>query len=152
MWRRIFFLLWIKKTRVKDKTYIWGSVRWKTQKLKMRNLTPHIHWVPSFLLSYILRNVSFTEVVSVSRVALREPIHLCTCVIEEGDDGEVAYSETPSVLSYTLRYVSFSEVGSICRVALREPIHLCTGVCLLWINKTRDTEKTDILVSVRWKT
>ena len=33
-----FILLWIKKTRAKDKTYIWGSVWWKTQKLKMRNL------------------------------------------------------------------------------------------------------------------
>ncbi len=31
-------LLWIKKARAKDKTYIWGSVRWKTEKLKLRNL------------------------------------------------------------------------------------------------------------------
>ena len=55
-------------------------------------------------------------------------MHLCTCVSEEGGDGEVARSETPSLLSYTLRYVSFEEVGSIYRVALREPIHLCTCV------------------------
>ena len=34
----LFILLWIKKTRVKDKTYIWGSVWWKTKKLKLRNL------------------------------------------------------------------------------------------------------------------
>ncbi len=33
-----FILLWIKKARAKDKTYIWGSVWWKTQKLKLRNL------------------------------------------------------------------------------------------------------------------
>jgi hypothetical protein len=33
-----FMLLWIKKGRDKDKTYIWGSVRRKTQKIKLRNL------------------------------------------------------------------------------------------------------------------
>ncbi len=55
-------------------------------------------------------------------------MHLCTCVSEEGDDGEVARSETPSLLSYTLRDVSFAEVGSICRVVLRAPMHLCTCV------------------------
>jgi hypothetical protein len=59
------------------------------------------------LLSYTLRYVSVTEVDNVSRVALREPIHLCTYVNEEGGDGEAAYSEMPSLLSYTLRYVSF---------------------------------------------
>ena len=82
----------------------------------------------SFLLAYTLREVSFAEVGSVCRVALREPIHLCTCVIEEGGDGEAACSETPSLLSYTLRYVSFAEVGSVCLVAFREPMHLCTCV------------------------
>ncbi len=56
--------------------------------------------------------VSFTEVGSVCRVALREPIHLCTCVSEEGGDGEAARSETTSLLSYTFRYVSFTEAGS----------------------------------------
>jgi hypothetical protein len=29
---------------------------------------------------------------------------ICKCVSEEGDDGEAARSETPSLLSYTLRY------------------------------------------------
>jgi hypothetical protein len=43
-------------------------------------------------------------------------MHLCTCVSEEGGDGEAARSETPSLLSYTLRDVSFAEVGSTCRV------------------------------------
>ena len=62
------------------------------------------------------------------RVALREPMHLCTCVSEEGGEGEAPCPETPSPLSYTLRYVSFAEVGSVCRVALREPMHLCTCV------------------------
>ena len=33
-----FFFLWVKKARGKDKTYVWGSVWWKTQKLKLRNL------------------------------------------------------------------------------------------------------------------
>jgi hypothetical protein len=84
--------------------------------------------VASFLLSHILRDVSFAEVGSVYRVALREPIHLCTYANEDGGDGEVARSETPSLLSYTLRYFSFVEVGSVCRVALREPMHLCTCV------------------------
>jgi hypothetical protein len=55
-------------------------------------------------------------------------MHLCTCVSEEGGDGEDVLSETPSLLSYTLRYVSFTEVGNIWRVVLREPIHLCTCV------------------------
>jgi hypothetical protein len=77
-----------------------------------------IHWVAPFLLSYTLRDVSFAEVGRVCRVALREPMHLCTCVSEEGGDGEAACSETPSLLSYTLRYVSFAEVGRVCRVAL----------------------------------
>ena len=56
---------------------------------------------------------------------------LCTCVSEEGDDGEAARSGTSSLLSYTLRYsryVSFTEVGNVYRVVLREPIHLCTCV------------------------
>ena len=70
----------------------------------------NIHWVVSFLLSYILRDVSFEEVDIIYRVAFREPIHLCTFVKEEGDDGESVCSETPSLLSYTLRYVSFTEV------------------------------------------
>ncbi len=82
----------------------------------------------SFLLSYILRDVSFTEVDRVCRVAFREPIHLCTCVREVGGDGEVTCSETPSLLSYTLRDVSFTEVGRVCRVPFREPMHLCTCV------------------------
>jgi hypothetical protein len=42
----------------------------------------------SYCHTYILRYVSFTEVGSVFRVASREPMHLCTCVSEEGDDGE----------------------------------------------------------------
>jgi hypothetical protein len=36
---------------------------------------------------------------------------LCTCVSEEGDDGEAERTESPSLLSYTLRCVSFGEVG-----------------------------------------
>ena len=55
-------------------------------------------------------------------------MHLCTCVSEEGGDGEDVCSETPSLLLYTLRCVCFEEVGSVCRVALREPMHLCTCV------------------------
>jgi hypothetical protein len=55
-------------------------------------------------------------------------MHLCTCVSEEGGDGEAARSETSSLLSYTLRYVSFAEVGRVCRVVFREPRHLCTCV------------------------
>ena len=53
---------------------------------------------------------------------------LCTCVSEEGGDGEAARSETPSLLSNTHRCVSFAEVGRVCRVALREPMYLCTCV------------------------
>jgi hypothetical protein len=35
---------------------------------------------------------------------------LCTCVSEEGGDGEGVGSEAPSLLSYTLRYVSLAEL------------------------------------------
>jgi hypothetical protein len=39
------------------------------------------------LQSYTLRCDSFTEVDRVCRVALREPMHLCTCMSEEGSTG-----------------------------------------------------------------
>jgi hypothetical protein len=55
-------------------------------------------------------------------------MHLCTCMSEEGGEGEATCSGTPSLLSYTLRYVSFAEVGSVCRVSMREPMCLCTCV------------------------
>ncbi len=54
-----------------------------------------MHWVVSFLMSCILRDVSFVEVGSVCRVALREPMDLCTSVSEEGDDGEKIVSPGP---------------------------------------------------------
>ncbi len=69
---------------------------------------------------------SVGEVVIVCWVEFREPIHLCTYVSEEGDDGESPWPETPSLMSYTLRYISFTEVDSVGRVVFREPIHLCT--------------------------
>ena len=53
---------------------------------------------------------------------------LCACVSEEGEDGEGAGSETPSLLSYILRYVSLAELGTLCRVGLRDPMHLFTCV------------------------
>jgi hypothetical protein len=62
------------------------------------------------LLSNTLRCVSFAEVGRVCRVALREPMHLCTCVSEEGGDGEAACSETPSkvkALESALNFFSF---------------------------------------------
>ncbi len=39
------FLLWIKKVRVVDKTYIWVSVWWKTKNEIWEIYTPRIHWV-----------------------------------------------------------------------------------------------------------
>ena len=101
--------------------------------MKVRSVGVRRVWdseTPS-LLSYTLRYVSFAEVGSVCRVALREPMHLCTCVSEEGGEGEALCPETPSLLSYTqltLRYVSFAEIGCMGLVALREPMHLCTCV------------------------
>ena len=40
-------------------------------------MVSHIHWVVPFLLSYILRFVSFAEVGSVCRVALRGKYSCC---------------------------------------------------------------------------
>ena len=53
----------------------------------------------TFLLSYILRDVSFTEVDRVYQVEFREPMRLYICVSEEGDDGEDPFPETPSLMS-----------------------------------------------------
>jgi hypothetical protein len=55
-------------------------------------------------------------------------MHLCTCVSEEGGDGEGADTEEPSLLSYILRYVSLTELGTLCRVWFRDPMSLCTCV------------------------
>jgi hypothetical protein len=38
------------------------------------------------LLSYILRYISLAELDTLCRVGLRDPMHLCTCVNEEGGD------------------------------------------------------------------
>jgi hypothetical protein len=38
---------------------------------------------------------------------------LCTCVSEEGGDGEGEDSEASSLLSYTHRYVSLAEVVTV---------------------------------------
>jgi hypothetical protein len=48
------------------------------------------------LLSYILRYVSLTELVTLCRVGWRDPMHLCTSVNEEGGDEEGASSEVSS--------------------------------------------------------
>ena len=40
--------------------------------------------VTLYLLSYIHRYISFTEVGRICRAVLREPMHLCTCVSEKG--------------------------------------------------------------------
>ena len=65
------------------------------------------------LLSYTLRYVSLTDLSTVCRVGLREPMHLCT-YMDRGEDEE----EAPSLLSYTLRYVSLTELGTVSRVGL----------------------------------
>jgi hypothetical protein len=72
----------------------------------------------SFLLSYALRYVSLAELGNVCQVGLREPIHLCTCVNEEGGDGEGVGTEATSLLSYTLRYVSLAELVNVYQVGL----------------------------------
>jgi hypothetical protein len=90
----------------------------KDSKIKTEEFTRLTYTGLSFLLTYILRYISFTEVVIVCRVVLRKLMYLCTCVNEEGGDGESECSETPSLLSYTLRHVSFTEVVIVCRVPL----------------------------------
>ena len=37
-------LLWVDKTRAKDKAYIWVSVRWKTKTYTWGIYTPRMHW------------------------------------------------------------------------------------------------------------
>jgi hypothetical protein len=63
-----------------------------------------------------------------ARDLVKSSRHQRICVSEEGEDGEGAVSETPSLLSYTLRYVSLAELGTLSRVGLRDPMHLCTCV------------------------
>ncbi len=47
LWKDLLFcLLWIKKERGKDKTYIWVSVRWKAKNEIWEIYTTRIHWVP----------------------------------------------------------------------------------------------------------
>ena len=109
--------------------------------------TPRIHWVTPFLLSSIHRYISFGEVSRICRTVSREPMDLCTSVIEEGGDGEATCSETPSLLSYILRYVSFTEVGRICRAVLREPMQ--NSCCLLWVDKARAKDKLRLFIMNR---
>ena len=80
----------------------------KTKAEEFIRLAPRIHWVTPFLLSYIHRYISFAEVGRICRTVLREPMHLCTCVSEEGGESDALFPKTPSLLSYTLRYVSFT--------------------------------------------
>jgi hypothetical protein len=44
---------------------------------------------------------------------------LCTCVNEEGGDGEGVDSEGTSLLSYTVRYVCLVELDDVCQVGFR---------------------------------
>jgi hypothetical protein len=80
----------------------------------------------SSLISYTLKYDSLTELGTLCRVGLREPMYLCVFVCEEGGDGEGTDSGVSSLLSYTLRYVSLTELDTLCWVGLREPMHLCT--------------------------
>jgi hypothetical protein len=103
---------------------------------------------------------------------------LCTCVIEEGWDGEGTGSEVSSLLSYTLRYVIWCCLLLIDKTRSKDKTyfwmsvwwktHKCVYVfitnwvcslwiekdwqCLLWIKKARTKDKTYIWVSVWWKT
>jgi hypothetical protein len=90
------FLLYIKIVRTKDLYMRIGSM--KDSKTKEEEST-HLTW-------------------NVCQVRLREPIHLCTYVCEEGGDREGVDTESPSLLSYTLRYVSLAELGNVCQVGL----------------------------------
>ena len=60
-------------------------------------------------MSYTLIYVSLAELVTVCRIGLREPMHLCDCM-HKGGGGE---EEVSSLLSYTLRYVSLVELGTV---------------------------------------
>jgi hypothetical protein len=55
-------------------------------------------------------------------------MYLCTCVREEGVDGEGVGSEVTSLLSYTLKYVSLTDLDRLCQFGFRYPMYLCTCV------------------------
>ena len=48
-------------------------------------------------------------------------MHLCTCVSEEGADGEGTVSEASSLLSCTLIYVSLADLSRMARQYLAVP-------------------------------
>ena len=54
-------------------------------------------------------------------------MHLCTCVNEEGGNGEGVGSEALSLLSYTLRYVSLSDLDRlpVWVVITDAPVYMC---------------------------
>jgi hypothetical protein len=83
------------------------------------------------LLSYTLRYVSLTDLVSVCQFGLREsmkvpePVYMC----EWGGGGEESVGpEVLSLLSYTFRYVSLTDLDIVYQFGSWELIHLCTCV------------------------
>ncbi len=65
-------------------------------------------------------------------------MYLCTCVSEEGGDGEGTGSEDLSLMSYTLTYVSLTDVVRTCQV--ESSMYLCTSVS----EQGGDGEGTDL--------
>jgi hypothetical protein len=77
----------------------------------------------SSLLSHTLRYVSLAELGNVCQVGSREPMHLFTCVSEEGVDGEGADSD----ISAVTRLNNFFSFFSFCKFPCLRPVSVFTG-------------------------
>jgi hypothetical protein len=66
---------------------------------------------------------------------------LCTCVSEEGGDGEGERSEAPSLLSYTLRYVSLAELVDVCPFGSGRPVQRFEFATPFFFSRDIDCEK-----------
>ncbi len=122
----------IDKTRAKDKTYIWMSVRWKTRNERWWIYMSHIHWVGrdtgnAFKLFIINRESETWELQT-------RPIYDCRC----DERLEPKYDEF-TWLAYTGLFEELEYLNIETRLT-DEKFASVMGlgsleVCLLWINK-----------------
>jgi hypothetical protein len=118
-------LLWINKTRAKEKTCIWVSVRCKTKNQKWGIYMPHRHWVGRG-----------TWTPKDKDEVNRQEVYEC--------EGWVWDLDT---IGYPSRLRLIRKSASLTRIFPN-----LDEYCLLWINKKRGKEKTYIWESVWYGT